>query len=93
MVEAEGRQRLPAGSELAVRQVVPGMDQLDNPSLPAGGENAAGLRWSAASSGHQHGGPGQGEELLVRVAMGSLRTTSRTINYHNCTSTTFMSLL
>lgn len=77
MVKAENGQRLPAGSELAVRHVVPGVDQFDESSLPAGGKNAAGLRWSAASSGHQHGGPGQGEELLSGGATTSMFNATR----------------
>lgn len=65
VVEAEDRQHLAAGSELAVGHVVPRVDQFDHTPPPASCQDAAGLsRRRLVSSGHQHGGPGQGEELL-----------------------------
>lgn len=65
VVEAEDRQRLAAGSELAVGHVVPGVDQFDHTPLAASCQDAAGLSCRRlVSSGHQHSGPGQGEELL-----------------------------
>lgn len=65
LVEADHGQRPAAGSELPVGHVVSGVDQLDQPSLPTGCQDAAALGRGFASTGHQHGGPGQGEELLV----------------------------
>lgn len=66
VAEAERRQRLAAGSELPVGHVVPGVDQFDQSSLPTSCQNAAVLSRGPASPGHQHRGPGQGEELLSR---------------------------
>lgn len=41
VAEAEDGQRLATGSELPVGHVVPGMDQFDQSSLPAGCQDAA----------------------------------------------------
>lgn len=66
VAEAEDGQRLAARSELPVGHVVSGMDQFDQASLPAGCQDAAVLSRGLSPPGHQHGGPGQGEELLRR---------------------------
>lgn len=67
VVEAEDRQRLAAGPELPVGHVVSGVDQFDQSPLPTSRQNAAVLSRGPASSGHQHSGPGEGEELLLWV--------------------------
>lgn len=64
VVEAQDGQRLAAGSELPVGHIVSGMDQFDQSSLPSSCQDAAVLSRGPASSGHQHRGPGQREELL-----------------------------
>lgn len=64
LVEADDGHRLAAGSELPVGHVVSGVDQLDQPPLSTSCQDAAALGRGLASIGHQHCGPGQGEELL-----------------------------
>lgn len=87
VVEAEDGQRLAAGSKFPVGHVVSGVDQFDQSSLPAGCQNAAVLSRGAASPGHQHRGPGQGEELLLRG------TTNTSRLYHDTNSQFYPDIL
>lgn len=64
VVEADNGQRLAAGPELPVGHVVSGVDQFDQSSLPTSCQDAAVLSRGATAPGHQHCGPGQGEEIL-----------------------------
>lgn len=63
VVEAEDRERLAARSELPVGHVVSGVDEFDQSPFPTSSQNTAVLSRSF-TSGHQHCGPGQREELL-----------------------------